>query len=234
VRLSVATKILVVEDDPNLLETIKYSVAREGYHVITAPDGARALDIARSEKPDLIILDLMLPEVSGFEVCRILRKEMTVPILMLTAKTDEVDKVVGLEIGADDYMTKPFSIRELLARVGALLRRAEMPRLAMTDEEEWLKVGDLEIDLGRHRVLRLGVPLTLTSKEYDLLVFLARHKGFLFTREQLLEKVWGYDYAGETRTVDVHVRWLRQKIESDPSNPETLLTVRGAGYRLEG
>jgi two-component system, OmpR family, response regulator len=234
VRLSVATKILVVEDDPNLLETIKYNVAREGYHVITAPDGARGLEVARSEKPDLIILDLMLPEMSGFEVCRILRKEMTVPILILTAKTDEVDKVVGLEIGADDYMTKPFSIRELLARVGALLRRAEMPRVAVTDEEEWLKVGDLEIDPGRHRVLRLGVPLELTAKEYELLVFLARHKGFVFTREQLLEKVWGYDYAGETRTVDVHIRWLRQKIEVDPSHPSTLITVRGTGYKLEG
>jgi len=230
----VAIKILVVEDDPNLLETIKYNIGREGYHVITASDGARALDLARRERPDLIILDLMLPEVSGFEVCRILRKEMTVPILMLTAKTDEVDKVVGLEIGADDYMTKPFSIRELLARMGALMRRAEMSRPVPTDEDEWLRMGDLEIDVGRHRVLRLGTEIELTSKEYDLLVFLARHKGFVFTREQLLEKVWGYDYAGETRTVDVHVRWLRQKIEADPSHPETLLTVRGAGYRLEG
>lgn len=229
-----AIKILVVEDDPNLLETIKYNIGREGYHVITASDGARALDLARRERPDLIILDLMLPEVSGFEVCRILRKEMTVPILMLTAKTDEVDKVVGLEIGADDYMTKPFSIRELLARMGALMRRAEMSGPVPTDEDEWLRIGDLEIDVGRHRVLRLGAPLELTAKEYDLLVFLARHKGFLFTREQLLEKVWGYDYAGETRTVDVHIRWLRQKIEADPSHPETLLTVRGAGYRLEG
>jgi len=229
----VAAKVLIVEDDPNLLDTIEYNLKNEGYRVATARDGARALDVARREKPDLIILDLMLPELSGLEVCRILRREMPVPILMLTAKTGEVDKVVGLEVGADDYMTKPFSMRELLARLGALLRRAEMSRPVHGDETEPLKIGDLEIDTARHRVTWKGSSLTLTAREYDLLVFLARNKGFVFTRDQLLEKVWGYDYAGDTRTVDVHVRWLRQKIETDPSQPRRLITVRGAGYKLE-
>ncbi len=229
-----AAKILIVEDDRNLLDTIEYSLKNEGYNVATARDGARALDVARSEKPDLIILDLMLPELSGLEVCRILRREMNVPILMLTARTAEVDKVVGLELGADDYMTKPFSMRELLARLGALIRRADMSRPVHGGETELLKIGDLEIDTGRHRVTWKGSSLTLTAKEYDLLVFLARNKGFLFTREQLLDKVWGYDYAGDTRTVDVHIRWLRQKIEIEPSKPRTLITVRGAGYKLEG
>ena len=227
-------KILIVEDDRNLLDTLKYNLRKEGYDVVTAADGAEALDICRKEKPDLIILDIMLPKVSGFEVCRILRKEMTVPILMLTAKTEEVDKIVGLEIGADDYMTKPFSMRELLARVRAMLRRADMSRLEPTGEQESLKIGDLGIDIGRHQAFCRGSQLTLTAKEYDLLVFLARNKGFVFSREKLLEKVWGYDYAGDTRTVDVHIRWLRQKIETDPAHPRRLVTVRGAGYKLEG
>jgi DNA-binding response OmpR family regulator len=227
-------KILIVEDDPNLVEAIRYNLSREGYQVITALDGAQALENARRERPELIILDLMLPKLDGLEVCRILRKEMTVPIIMLTAKTDEVDKVVGLEMGADDYMTKPFSMRELLARVRAALRRSEVIRGEPTLERESLRLGDLIIDIGRHRVSFRGSQLTLTAKEYDLLVFLARNQGFVFTREQLLNKVWGYDYAGDTRTVDVHVRWLRQKIEADPAHPRNLMTVRGAGYKLEG
>ncbi len=227
-------KILIVEDDQNLSATLEYNLLKESYRVITAIDGAQALEIARSEKPDLIILDLMLPKMSGFEVCRILRKEMTVPILMLTAKTEEVDKIVGLEIGADDYMTKPFSMRELLARLRAMLRRAYMSKPPAAGEPESLKVGDLEINTGRHQAFRRGSLLDLTPKEYDLLVFLTRNKGFVFSREQLLENVWGYDYAGDTRTVDVHIRWLRQKIETDPAHPMNLLTVRGAGYKLEG
>ena len=228
------SKILIVEDDQNLLATLKYNLLNEGYHVVTSIDGAQALEIAQSEKPELIILDVMLPKLSGFEVCRILRKEMTVPILMLTAKTDEVDKIVGLEIGADDYMTKPFSMRELIARVRAILRRADMAKPQPASEKEYLKIGDLEININRHQALCRGSPLDLTPKEYDLLVFLARNKGLVFSREQLLEKVWGYDYAGDTRTVDVHVRWLRQKIENNPAHPKILLTVRGAGYKLEG
>jgi len=229
-----AAKILIVEDDRNLMATLKYNLLKESYDVITAVDGAQAIEIARSEKPELIVLDVMLPKLSGFEVCRILRKEMTVPILMLTAKTEEVDKIVGLEIGADDYMTKPFSMRELLARVRAMLRRADMSGLQPAGEQNNLKIGGLEIDTGRHQAFYGGSSLDLTPKEYDLLAFLARNKGFVFSREQLLEKVWGYDYTGDTRTVDVHIRWLRQKIETDPSHPRILLTVRGAGYKLEG
>lgn len=227
------TKILIVEDDRNLLDTLKYNLRKEGYNAVAAFDGAEALDVARREKPDLIILDIMLPKLSGFEVCRILRKEMTIPILMLTAKDEEVDKIVGLEIGADDYMTKPFSMRELLARLGAMLRRAEMA-VQPAGGEKVLRIDDLEIDIARHKVFLGGTALELSPKEFDLLAFLAKNKGFVFSREQLLDKVWGYDYAGDTRTVDVHIRWLRQKIESDPSKPERLVTVRGTGYKLEG
>ncbi|MGD9118989.1 MAG: response regulator transcription factor [Dehalococcoidia bacterium] len=226
-------KILIVEDDRNLLSTLKYNLQKEGYTTSTAADGAEALDVARREKPDLIILDVMLPKLSGFEVCRILRQEMTVPILMLTAKDEEVDKIVGLEIGADDYMTKPFSMRELLARLGAMLRRADMV-FQPSAKPESLKIGELEIDVGRHQAFLKSQPLELTPKEFELLLFLARNKGLVFSREQLLDKVWGYDYAGETRTVDVHIRWLRQKIETDPAHPRILLTVRGTGYKLEG
>lgn len=229
-----SAKILIVEDDQNLLATLKYNLLKEGYRVITAVDGAQALDTARNETPGLIILDVMLPELSGFEVCRILRKETTVPILMLTAKAEEVDKIVGLEIGADDYMTKPFSMRELIARVRAMLRRADVSEQQPAGEKKNIKIGELGIDIARHQVFYKGSLLSLTPKEYDLLVFLATNKGFVFSREKLLEKVWGYDYAGNTRTVDVHIRWLRQKMESDPANPKNLLTVRGAGYKLEG
>jgi len=227
-------KILVVEDDPNLLSTLKYNLQKEGYGVATAADGAEAIETARREKPELIILDVMLPKMSGFDVCRILRREMIIPILMLTAKAEEVDKIVGLEIGADDYMTKPFSMRELIARVGAMLRRVRMAELSPTDEKTLLEINDLEIDIARHRASLGGATLDLTPKEFDLLAFLARNRGFVFSREQLLEKVWGYDYAGYTRTVDVHIRWLRQKIETDPKNPKRLVTIRGTGYKLEG
>ena len=228
-----ADKILVVEDDPNLLETIRYNLRKEGYEVVTAGDGEQALDVARRETPNLLILDIMLPKLNGFEVCRILRNEMTVPILMLTAKADETDKIVGLEIGADDYMTKPFSMRELLARVRAMLRRAKMAAPAVASPAV-IKIGEIEVDIARHRASLAGGTLELSRKEFDLLAFLAKNKGLVFSREQLLEKVWGYDYAGDSRTVDVHVRWLRQKIESDAARPKHLLTVRGTGYKLEG
>jgi len=227
-------KILIVEDDRNLLDTLKYNLRKEGYNAVAAVDGAEALDVARREKPDLIILDIMLPKMSGFEVCRILRGEMIVPILMLTAKTEETDKIVGLEIGADDYMTKPFSLRELLARVRAMLRRAKMVEMQPGPREALLKVGDIEVDAARHKASKGATMLQLTPKEFDLLAFLARNKGFVFNRDQLLEKVWGYDFAGDTRTVDVHISWLRQKIETDPNNPKHLVTVRGTGYKLEG
>jgi DNA-binding response OmpR family regulator len=232
-------KILVVEDDLTLRETLEYNLVRQGYEVHTAADGRAALDIARREQPDLLVLDVMLPGLDGFEVCRILRQEMSVPILMLTARDEEVDKVVGLEIGADDYMTKPFSMRELLARIKAQLRRVRLTREETTAAEgsvvegEKVTVGDLTIDLARHEALRGGEPLSLKPKEYELLVFLARNRGMVLSRDLILERVWGWDYSGGSRTVDVHVRWLREKIEPDPSNPTRIVTVRGVGYRLE-
>jgi two-component system OmpR family response regulator len=232
------SKILVVEDDQTLLNVLKYNLVKEGYDVLTAADGVQALDAARSKRPDMIVLDIMLPKLDGFEVCRILRKEMTTPILMLTAKAEETDKVVGLELGADDYMTKPFSMREFLARVKAMLRRAEMMKTAASSVKETItsliKVGEIEVDLARHRVSRSGTLIELSLKEFDLLALLVENRELVFSRDQLLEKVWGYDYAGDTRTVDVHMRWLRQKIESDPANPRHLLTVRGIGYKFEG
>jgi DNA-binding response OmpR family regulator len=227
-------KILIVEDDPNLLESLVYNLRNEGYEAVTAVDGAEALEVARREKPNLIMLDLMLPKMSGFEVCRILRKETIVPILMLTAKVEETDKIVGLEIGADDYMTKPFSLRELIARVRAMLRRARMVETQPPLESKLIKVDNIEVDIARHRVSKGTTQLELTPKEFDLLAFLASNKGFVFSRDKLLEKVWGYDFAGDTRTVDVHIRWLREKIEDNPKEPKILLTVRGAGYKLEG
>lgn len=230
-------KILIVEDDRTLLDVLKYNLTKEGYEAIAALDGVQALEVARSEKPDLIILDIMLPKLDGFEVCRILRKEMTVPILMLTAKVEEIDKVVGLEIGADDYMTKPFSLRELMARIRAMLRRAEMLKQETLSKETIspaIKIADLTIDFARHQAFLGGSVLPLSPKEFELLAFLPRNRGRAFTRDYLLEKVWGYDYTGDTRTIDVHVRWLRQKIEADPPHPQRLLTVRGLGYKLEG
>ena len=222
---------MIVEDDPNLLEALKYNVRKEGHEAITAVDGVQAIEVARKDKPDLILLDIMLPKMSGFEVCRIIRKEMTVPILMLTAKDDEVDKIVGLDLGADDYITKPFSMRELMARIRATLRRMEIH--APTPETP-LKLGNIEVDIGHHLITKAGQTLTLTPKEFDLLAFLTRNKGLVFSRDQLLEKVWGYDYSGDTRTVDVHIRWLREKIENNPDEPKRLITVRGVGYKLEG
>jgi DNA-binding response OmpR family regulator len=237
-------KVLVVEDEPILLETLEYNLARQGYEVCTAADGLVALEVARQERPDVIVLDVMLPGIDGFEVCRILRREMSVPILMLTARTDEVDKVVGLEVGADDYLTKPFSMREFLARVKALLRRVRLIREELVAEgneigtvkaqSDTLAFGDLTIDLARREVLRQEEPLRLKPKEYDLLVFLARNQGIVLSRDLILERVWGWDYGGGSRTVDVHVRWLREKIEPDPAQPTHIVTVRGIGYRFEG
>ncbi len=232
-------RILIVEDDATLLDTLEYNLTAEGYRVLTAIDGRDAIQVARDEKPDLVLLDVMLPGLDGLEVCRILRREMNVPILMLTARTDEVDRVVGLEMGADDYLTKPFSMRELLARVKALLRRVRLIREEMVAEQEeagseLLRFGDLSIDPDRREVLWRGKVLHLKPKEYELLAFLARHRGMPLTRDLLLERVWGWDYGGGSRTVDVHVRWLREKIEADPANPERIVTVRGVGYCFEG
>ena len=226
-------KVLVVEDDRNLLDVLKYNLRKEGYDVITAVNGVQALENARNEKPDFVILDIMLPEINGFEVCRILRKESGIPILMLTARDDEMDKVIGLDLGADDYMTKPFQIREFLARIRAILRRTDMTRQQVNKEAKILQIKDITVDLGRHIANFQDKVLNLTPKEFDLLVFLMQNKGIAFSREQLLEKVWGYDYLGGTRTIDVHIRWLREKIENDPEHPVLLLTVRGVGYKLE-
>jgi two-component system, OmpR family, response regulator len=229
--------ILIVEDDATLLDVVRHNLSREGYTVTTARDGESGLASARAQRPDLLILDIMMPRLDGLEVCRILRKEMSVPILMLTAKTDEIDKVVGLEMGADDYVTKPFSLRELLARVKSMLRRGEMMReeagRASEPARGTMQVGSLSIDLDRHVVMRDGAEIALSPKEFDLLAFLAQNVRRAFSRDYLLDKVWGYEYGGDTRTVDVHVRWLRQKIEKDPAKPEVLLTVRGVGYKLE-
>ncbi len=230
--------VLVVEDEALLRETLEYNLARQGYRVLTAADGLAALKVARSAHPDAILLDVMLPGMDGLDVCRTLRGETSVPILMLTARSEEADKVVGLEMGADDYVTKPFSMRELMARVKALLRRGHAgPALAAPDASPeasgQLRSGDLVIDTARHEARREGKPLHLRPKEYDLLEYLVRNRGIGLSRDTILEKVWGWDFAGGTRTVDVHVRWLRQKIEADPSTPTRLVTLRGVGYRFE-
>lgn len=234
-------KILIVEDEITLQETLAYNLKRQGYEVETAADGMTALQIARQSHPDLIVLDVMLPGMDGFEVCRLLRQEMSTPILMLTAKDDEIDRVVGLEVGADDYMTKPFSMRELIARIKAMLRRVRMIKEELEKTEtlssppgQKLIFDNLVIDTYRHEVRLNEQILVVKPKEYELLLFLAQHRGQVLSREYILERVWGWDYIGDSRTVDVHIRWLREKLESDPANPSRIVTVRGAGYRFEG
>jgi len=231
--------ILVVEDETSLRETLAYNLVRQEYTVEAVADGNAAVEAARRLRPDLIVLDLMLPGLDGFEVCRILRQEMNMPILILTARDDEFDRVLGLEIGADDYMTKPFSMREFLSRVKAHLRRERLIRqevesTAETNPKEQLHFGNLLIDLNRREVLFEGQPLALKPKEYELLLFMAQHRGQALSREFLLEHVWGWEFVGGTRTVDVHIHWLREKIEINPSNPQRIITVRGSGYRFEG
>ncbi|HPH94521.1 MAG TPA: response regulator transcription factor [Anaerolineaceae bacterium] len=228
-------KILIIEDEVSLQETLAYNFRKQGYEVETAGDGLQGLEAARRIHPDLIILDIMLPGMDGYEVCRTLRQEMKTPVIMLTARDDEIDRVVGLEVGADDYMSKPFSMRELTAQVKAILRRVRMEReTSQTSTFQGLTFGDLVIDLNRHEVSLRGVPVTLKPKEFELLTFLAQNRGTALSRETVLQRVWGWDYIGDSRTVDVHVRWLREKIEADPTNPTRIVTVRGAGYRFEG
>lgn len=234
------TRILVVEDDATLRETLQYNLERQGYAVLTAVNGQVALEMARREAPHLVILDVMLPGMDGFDVCRSLRRDHTAPVIMLTAKSDEVDKIVGLEVGADDYMTKPFSMRELVARVKAQLRRVRLDRAAVDSAESAptaanaLTFDDLTIDLDRREVRLNDEPLRLKPKEYDLLVFLARNRGIALSRDLILDRVWGWINDGSSRTVDVHIRWLREKIEPEPSRATRIVTVRGIGYRFEG
>ena len=228
--------ILVVDDERHIVELVRFNLEKEGYRVITAQDGKEACSLASAEKPDLIILDVMLPEMDGFEVCRVIQRDSTisdVPIIMLTARTEELDKVLGLEIGADDYITKPFSPRELLARVKARLRRSAKKSPKLPDDNGVIRTDGLVIDPQRFEVSLEGEKLDLTPKEFELIRFLARSPGRVLTRDYLLENIWGYEYLGDTRTVDVHIRHLRQKIESDPANPQYIETVRGIGYKFK-
>jgi DNA-binding response OmpR family regulator len=223
-------KVLVVDDETPIVESVSYNLRKEGYEAITAGSAEECLDLARAEKPDLIILDVMLPSASGFEICRMLRRESDVPIIMLTARSDETDRVVGFELGADDYVSKPFSMRELLARVRTILRRSSGG--SPLPNKRRAKVGDLDVDPARYEVTVGAKRVDLSPKEFDLLHFLCLYPGQVMSRQVLLDNVWGEDAYVDDRTVDVHVRWIREKIESDPSNPVRVLTVRGIGYKL--
>ena len=224
-------KVLVVDDEIPILDAVAYNLRKEGFQPLTAEDAEQCMRLAKSEKPELIILDVMLPSASGFDICKRIRSESHTPIIMLTARADETDRVVGLELGADDYVTKPFSMRELMARVKTVLRRSN----AITGNiEEVIDIGGIHIDSNRYEVSVNGNPVSLSPKEFDLLKFLARHPGQVFTRQSLLDSVWGPSAFVEDRTVDVHMRWLREKIEADPSQPRLLMTVRGIGYKFCG
>ena len=223
-------RILIVEDETSLADSLRYNLEREGYGVAVASDGRTALDRFHADRPTLVILDLMLPELSGLDVCRAIRAESDVPIIIVTAKDAEADKVAGLELGADDYVTKPFSVRELVSRVRANIRRATtVPR----DKDERLLAGPVGLDVARHEVRVRGALVPFPPKEFDLLETLLRHEGRLVSRELLIERIWGADYVGDTKTLDVHVKRVRAKVESDPAHPRHLLTVRGLGYRFE-
>lgn len=222
------TKLLLVEDDQTLLDTLSFNLEREGYEVVRASDGISALNLAREEKPDLILLDVMLPEMDGLTVCRTLRREASTPIVLLTARGGEVDRIVGLDSGADDYIVKPFALGELYARLRAVMRRGGH------DTTVKVESGDLVLDLVGHRAWRNRTGLNLTPKEFDLLAELIRHRGAVLTRDLLLQRIWGYEFSGDTRTVDVHIRGLREKVEEDPANPVRIETVRGLGYRFSG
>jgi DNA-binding response OmpR family regulator len=227
----VAEKILIVDDEKPIVDSIKYTLYKEGYDVVVSYDGEDALEKVKKENPDLIILDIMLPKLSGLEVCRIIRRTSNVPIIMLTAKGEDMDKVIGLELGADDYVPKPFSMRELVARIKAVLRRTKLP-VNMVKTKERLEFDDVVIDIKGRTVTKRGVQIDLSPKEFDLLVTLAENEGRVMSREYLLSHVWGEDFYGDDRTVDVHIRWLREKLEDDPSNPKYIQTVRGIGYIL--
>jgi len=224
-----AKKILVVDDEPLITESLEYSLKQEGFQVVVAHDGFQALEVAGEEAPDLIVLDIMLPGMDGLETCRRLRQESTVPIIMLTARGQEIDRVLGLEMGADDYLAKPFSFRELLARIRAVFRRMAFEEAPKTQH---IEIGDVRLDLAAHKFYSKNQELTLTQKEYDLLHTLMSHAGQVVSRAQLLDQVWGVEWLGDTRTLDVHIRWVREKIEENPSQPRYVQTVRGVGYRF--
>jgi len=232
-------QVLVVEDEESLLQTLRYNLTRAGHDVRLCTNGTQALELVLASPPDVLLLDLMLPGMDGLEICRHVRRETgnpavsRLPILVLTARDEEIDKVVGLEVGADDYLTKPFSMHELLARVKALLRRADMVGQPK-ETPAVLESGDLALDIGAHRVTLDGQVLRLKPREFELLTYFLRHCGQVLTRDRLLQHVWGYEFAGDTRTVDVHVRWLRGKIERDPTTPVRIQTVRGVGYVFAG
>lgn len=223
-------KILIVDDEEHIRELLRYNLKKEGYKIFCAENGKEALEIAKEKKPTLILLDVMLPQMDGYDVCKEIRKDnsiSTTPIIMITAKGEELDKVLGLELGADDYITKPFSIRELIARIKAVLRRT-----LLKSTEEPFKFESLKMDFEKHEVMKDGEKVDLTLKEFQLLEILIKNKGRVLTREYLLDKIWGYEYIGETRTVDVHIRHLRQKVEDDDKNPKYIETIRGVGYRF--
>ena len=227
-------RVLIAEDEKPISDIIKFNLEKEGYEIITAYDGEDALKKALNEQLELIILDIMLPSMDGFEICKRVREKSSVPIIMVTAKEEEVDKILGLELGADDYITKPFSIRELVARVKANVRRQEMNINADQQEKEIIKNKDLSIDLMKYEVKKGSTSIDLTVREFELLKFLAKQKDQVFSREQLLERVWGYEYYGDIRTVDVTVRRLREQVEDDSSNPTYIMTKRGVGYYFKG
>jgi two-component system response regulator RegX3 len=226
------TKILVVEDEASFSEALKYLLGREGFDVVVADTGAHALEIFDATNPDLLLLDLMLPGVSGTEVCRQIRTKSQVPIIMLTAKDSEIDKVVGLELGADDYVTKPYSSRELIARIRAVLRRNAEPA-ERSDASSLFTAGPVTLDTERHIVTIHGESVPFPLKEFELLEYLLRNIGRVLTRTQIIDRVWGSDYVGDTKTLDVHIKRLRAKIEEDPANPVFIQTVRGLGYKME-
>lgn len=226
-----ALKILVVDDEQNIVDILESNLLREGYEVLVAYDGEDAVEITKTRKPDLVLLDCMMPGMDGFDVCKIIRQNSNVPIIMLTAKSEELDKVLGLELGADDYITKPFSVREVLARIKAQLRRVHIQEREKREEDESIiSIGDIMIDKEAYQVFYAGKPLELTLREYELVLFLAEHAGQVFTREELLNHVWDYEYYGDARTVDVTVRRAREKIEPDQENFQYVLTKRGVGY----
>lgn len=230
------SKILIIEDEKPISDIVKFNLQKEGFDIITAYDGKEGLDMALSQNPDLIILDIMLPSMNGFDICKKIREHSNVPIIMATAKEEEVDKVLGLEFGADDYITKPFSIRELTARVKANLRRTAMPVVnnEVRTHRDFIKSGSLSIDIAKYEVSKDGSIVPLTVREFELLKFLATQQEQVFSREQLLERVWGYEYYGDIRTVDVTVRRLREKIEDDSAKPNYVMTRRGVGYYFKG